>query len=193
MAKRPTPTTGLTPRTTRAKPAKEKVKVGPGCLADDLNPAQTFTAVCRLESVRAPRPAAADDPVIFATAELQQKAAERTRQLAEIDRTFAIAAQALTVDIPEAVAAAAAVFDRGGPSGLQAADAEANARHLLAQLAAEIQRHNREPGGGGMAGGRKRRRPMRSRRGRPRLRALRARSPRAQKARPLCVRAAVGV
>ena len=82
VAKQPTPTTYLTPRTTRAKLTKEKVKVCPGCLADDFNPSQTFTAVCRLESVRAPLPAAANDPVIFATAELQQKATERTSQLA---------------------------------------------------------------------------------------------------------------
>ena len=64
------------------KPAKEKVKVSPGCLADYLNPAQTFTAVCPLESMRAPLPAVVDNPMIFATAKLQQKAAERTNQLA---------------------------------------------------------------------------------------------------------------
>ena len=68
VAKQQTPTTGLKPRTTRVKPAKEKVKVCPGCLAYNLNQAQTFTAVCLLESVSAPWPVAADDPVIFATA-----------------------------------------------------------------------------------------------------------------------------
>ena len=82
MAKRPTPTTCLTPRTTSVKPAKEKVKVSPGCLADYLNPAQTFTAMCRLESVRAAQPTVADYPVIFSTAKLQQKAAKHTCQLA---------------------------------------------------------------------------------------------------------------
>ena len=46
VAKQQTPTTGLKPRTTRVKPAKEKVKVCPGCLAYNLNQAQTFTAVC---------------------------------------------------------------------------------------------------------------------------------------------------
>ena len=55
--------------------------------------------------------------------------------------------QALTVYILEAVAAAVAVFDRGGPSCLQAADAETNTRYLLAQLAAEIEHHNCKAGG----------------------------------------------
>ena len=86
----------------------------------------------------------------------------------------------------------AAVFDRRGLSCLQAADAEANARYLLAQLVADIDCHNREAGGG-MVGGRKRCLPMRSRLGMPRLLALLARSQLAQKSRPLCVRAAVGV